>query len=325
MENSIQNVYNKHAEQFLSHCPFQSRSGETRKELISALRTFYIGVQKNKRRIFFMKLGCIIGLNDELEHKLSDLRELGIPTCQLNNWRTENYTDENLKRVQTLCDKYQIEITALWCGWSGPVRWNFYEGQTTLGLVPAAYRYQRMKDLMKGAEFAEKLGVQDVITHCGYLPEDPTCKEYSDIVAALKYLADFYQAHHCNFLFETGQETPVTLLRTIQDIGTDNLGINLDPANLILYGKGNPVDALDVFGSYVRGVHGKDGLYPTDGKHLGKETPLGQGKVNYPAFIARLKEIGYDGAITIEREISGEQQKKDIEAACKMLTRLFQA
>ena len=114
------------------------------------------------------------------------------------------------------------------------------------------------------------------------------------------------------FLFETGQETPVTLRRIIEDIGTGNLGINLDPANLILYGKANPVDALDVFGEYVRGVHGKDGLYPTNGKDLGAETKVGEGKVNYPVFIKRLKEVGYNGAITIEREISGEQQDKDI-------------
>ena len=118
----------------------------------------------------------------------------------------------------------------------------------------------------------------------------------------------------------------MTLLRAMQDIersvGEGTVGINLDPANLILYGKGNPVDALDVFGKYVGGVHGKDGLYPTDGNHLGRETPLGQGKVNYPAFIRRLKEVGYTGPITIEREISGEEQTRDILAAKALLEKL---
>ena len=128
-------------------------------------------------------------------------------------------------------------------------------------------------------------------------------------------------------MFETGQETPVTLKRAIQDIekdlGKGNVGINLDPANLIMYGKANPVDALEVFGEYVRGIHGKDGKYPTDGHYLGEEVPLGQGKVNYPAFIAKLKEVGYEGDITIEREISGEQQKKDIVAAKEILDKLI--
>ena len=130
-----------------------------------------------------------------------------------------------------------------------------------------------------------------------------------------------------NFLFETGQETPVTLKRAIQDIekavGKGNVGINLDPANLIMYGKANPVDALEVFGEYVMGIHGKDGKYPTDGNHLGDEVPLGQGKVNYPAFVAKLKEIGYQGDITIEREISGEEQKKDIRMAKELLDKLI--
>ena len=130
-----------------------------------------------------------------------------------------------------------------------------------------------------------------------------------------------------NFLFETGQETHVTLKRAIQDIekavGKGNEGINLDPANLIMYGKANPVDALEVFGEYVMGIHGKDGKYPTDGHHLGDEVPLGQGKVNYSAFIAKLKEIGYQGDITIEREISGEEQKKDIRMAKELLDKLI--
>ena len=135
---------------------------------------------------------------------------------------------------------------------------------------------------------------------------------YRELLAVLKDIVAYCKKNGQSFLFETGQETPVTLLRTIEDIGRDNVGINLDPANLILYGKGNPVDALDVFAKYVKDFHAKDGLYPTDGKHLGKEVPIGKGKVNFPEFIKRLKELGYDGKLTIEREISGEQQLKDI-------------
>ena len=125
------------------------------------------------------------------------------------------------------------------------------------------------------------------------------------------------------FLFETGQETPVTLRRAIEDIGTGNLGINLDPANLIIYGKANPIDALDVFGEYVRDIHAKDGCYPTNGHELGEEKPLGDGKVNFPMFIKRLKEIGYDGPLTIEREISGDKQIEDIKHAKVLLEELI--
>ncbi len=99
--------------------------------------------------------------------------------------------------------------------------------------------------------------------------------------------------------------------------------VNLDTANLLMYGSGNPVDPLDVIGIYVVQVHGKDGMYPDNGAKLGKEMPLGQGRVNYPLFIEKLKAIGFDGYIIIEREITGEQQRKDIIAAKKILESLI--
>ena len=109
------------------------------------------------------------------------------------------------------------------------------------------------------------------------------------------------------------------MLRPIQAIGMDNVGINFDTANLILYGKANTLDALDVFGQYVMETHIKDGLYPTDGMQLGAETPAGQGKANLPAVIKKLGELGYTGTLTISREISGDQQKKDIAMARDLL------
>ena len=178
-----------------------------------------------------------------------------------------------------------------------------------------------------GAERAERREqvrrIENIVTHVGLLPENPSTTEYYSLVNSLRELANYVKNNGQYFLFETGQETPVTLKRIIEDIGTGNLGINLDPANLILYGKANPVDALDVFGEYVRDVHAKDGKYPTDGKNLGVETPIGEGKVNFPEFVKKLKEVGYNGPLTIEREISGEQQIKDIVASKKYLEELI--
>ena len=115
----------------------------------------------------------------------------------------------------------------------------------------------------------------------------------------------------------------MVLLRAIEDIGLENIGVNLDPANLILYGKGNPVDALDVIGRYVRGVHIKDGCYPTTGRLLGEEKAMGEGKVNFPQLLSGLKSLGYQGALTIEREISGEQQMQDIHKAIALLNQIL--
>ena len=136
---------------------------------------------------------------------------------------------------------------------------------------------------------------------------------------------DVYKRQGQNLLFETGQETPVTMLRCFEDVGTGNLYVNLDPANLILYGKSNPVDALCVFGGYVRGVHAKDGLYPVNGRELGTEVKIGTGRVDFPALVRSLSELGYEGSLTIEREIEGEEQIRDILEAKEYLSGLIAA
>jgi len=181
----------------------------------------------------------------------------------------------------------------------------------------------RVQNPLHGSEFCGHLGVECMATHMGFIPENPNDPEYEKLVVAIRRIAEPMKERGQYLLFETGQETPVTLLRIFEDIGTGNLGVNLDTANLILYGKANPVDALEVFGEFVRDVHAKDGKYPTDGRNLGEETPLGEGKVNFPELIKKLKEIGYDGPLTIEREISGAKQIEDIKAAKQMLEELI--
>jgi sugar phosphate isomerase/epimerase len=158
----------------------------------------------------------------------------------------------------------------------------------------------------------------------GFIPEHPSFPEYRGIVQAIKYIASHCKNHGIFFNFETGQETPVTLMRCIKDIGLDNVGINFDPANLILYGRGNPVDAIDIFGGYIRGVHVKDGDYPTgDFYGLGSEKKVGEGTVNFPVFLPKLLAKGYKGDLYIEREISGEQQIKDIKDTIKYVKNIL--
>ena len=132
------------------------------------------------------------------------------------------------------------------------------------------------------------------------------------MIAILKYIGNKCKEKGLCFLFETGQETPITLLRTIEEIGLDNLGINMDTANLILYGKANSADAITVFGKYVMDTHIKDGHYPTEGKSLGCEVKVGEGEANIPEVVKRLRAVGYKGNYIIEREIKGDQQTRDI-------------
>ena len=261
-----------------------------------------------------MKIGTCVNFTaiSEMEGKFATLRDNGFDSCQLLSWHPATWTDENAAVLNTLTEKYGVTISAFWCGWEGPADWNFYEGQLTLGLVPPEYRQMRIQNLCDGADFAKKLGVNDVITHMGYIPENPYDPNWGGFCIAVRTVARHLKANGQFLLFETGQETPVTMLRCFETVGCDNLGINLDTANVILYGKANPVDALEVFGKYVRNLHAKDGCWPTNGRELGRETAIGQGKVNFKALFAKLHELGYDSWVTIEREIEGGQQLTDI-------------
>lgn len=273
-----------------------------------------------------MNVGIIIPHRggEELRNNFANAAAQGFHHAQLVSWDPRYWTEENAREVSALTKEFDIEITAFWCGWVGPKFWNFTEGPETLGLVPVAFRAERIQNLLDGAAYAKRLGITDVVTHMGFIPENMTDPAWPGVVATVKYLAMSLKRAGQNLLFETGQETPVVLLRLFETVNTGNLFINLDPANLILYGKGNPVDALDVFGKLVRGVHAKDGLYPTNGHDLGEEVKVGDGKVNFPLFLRGLKACGFDGSLTIEREISGEQQIKDILETKDYLTGLIE-
>ena len=266
-----------------------------------------------------LPLGVLVQFSDELEKQISKVQEFGLQSCQLCSWNPALWTESSSENLRKVTAENQVKVTTFWAGWPGPAAWNFIEGPTTIGLVPEAYRGHRVEILKKAADFAASCNLLSVTTHVGFIPEDPNHPDFAHTVEAIREVAEYCEEKGLGFWFETGQETPVTLLRTIEQVGTENLGINLDAANLILYGKGNPVDALDVFGKYVRDVHAKDGLYPTNGTELGQEVPLGEGKVDFPALVSKLKSIGYEGALTIEREITGEQQDADIRKAIALL------
>lgn len=260
------------------------------------------------------KLGVLITLKADLDidAEFKKMKDLDCECCQVTVWDMSLYTDAFAELLRNASKKYDVEISTLWVGWSGPREWNFTGGPMVLGIVPPAYRMKRTEDIIKGADFAVKLGVSRIATHVGFLPENMNDPEYLGVLACLRYIAKECRARGLDFLFETGQETPITLLRFIEEIGLENVGINMDTANLILYGKANSADAITVFGKYVKDTHIKDGLYPTNGKALGKEVKVGEGMANIPEVVRRLQEVGYTGNYIIEREISGEQQTKDI-------------
>ena len=267
-------------------------------------------------------IGVIAGLKPGGE-SLRKVAELGLGCCQLASWKPDIWTDEAASRVRAESEELGVRIAAFWSGYSGRKVWNLVEGPSTLGIVPEDMRAARVEELKRGGDFAKTLGAPATITHLGFIPEEPGDPRFEGVVKAVREIAAYLKQLGLEFWFETGQETPVTMLRLIEQVGTGNLGVNLDPANLILYGKGNPVDALDVFGRYVRNVHVKDGLYPTDPMKLGREVEVGEGRVRFPELVRRLSEVGFAGDYIIEREIGGEGQKEKIAATVEYLQGLL--
>ena len=267
-----------------------------------------------------LRLGLIIGIGKDPDAAMAKVRGLGLPTSQVF---VDDFEMDLVGRLRQALEKHQIEATALVVGGPGKEVWNFYEGPLTIGLVPRETRAARIAHLKKASDFAKQCGITAVQTHCGFIPENPNDPLYKETVAAMREVVAYCQRNGQNFRYETGQETPITLVRAIRDVGFDNQGVNFDLANLILYGKANPVDAVETLAPYIQGIHAKDGVWPTNPRQLGEEVSIGRGKVDFPRIIARLKELKYGGAVTIEREISGPRQLEDVRAAKTYLESLI--
>jgi len=267
-----------------------------------------------------LRLGLIVDMGKDPDAALAKVHELGLPTCQAF---VNEFHGDMAERLTKALEKYAIEATSVVVGGPGKEVWDFYGGPKTIGLVPRETRTVRMVHIKKASDFAKRCGITAVQTHCGFIPENPNDPFYRETVEAMRDVARHCEKNGQNFRYETGQETPITLVRAMRDVGLDNQGVNFDLANLILYGKANPVDAIELLGPYVQGIHAKDGLWPTNPKDLGEEVAIGKGKVDFARIIARLKEMNYQGAVTIEREISGERQMEDVRGAKEYLEKLI--
>ena len=263
-------------------------------------------IKDEEKRTNFL-LGVITPANNP-EEDLKIVRNLGFPTCQLN---IDSYSVQLAKRLSESLIKYSLLPTSLTCMGPGTYKYNFTEGPSTIGLVPRENRPARVERLRHGIEFCKAAGIPAVHAHFGFIPEDPADILYKEFIETMKPVGDYAFNQGIDIYFETGQETPVALLRAITDIGTGNLFVNYDTANLVMYGKSNPVDGLKVIGKYVKSLHAKDGLYPVNPRELGKEVPIPTGEVNFPAIFSLLKNRGFTGHVTIEYEL-GEQNKEYI-------------
>ncbi len=270
-------------------------------------------------------IGIFTSIGAGLGAGLDAVKELGAPTVQLHAPPKNMLGDDaQARRVKDEFGEAGIEVTVMFCGFEGESYADIPTVHKTVGLVPPETRAERLAITKQISDFAKVMEVPALGMHIGAVPEDASDPLYEQVVQTAQEVCDYCQANGQRFHLETGQETVPTLLRFFKDVGRDNLAINFDPANLILYGVAEPIPALKECGQYVKSCHCKDAKWADKpGEEWGAETPLGQGDVGMENFIRTLKEIGYEGPLTIERECPDmEQKKRDIQAAIELLTKL---
>jgi sugar phosphate isomerase/epimerase len=271
-----------------------------------------------------MALGLLVSPFGAPEATIRRVHDLGFSNCFLSlDGYINGFTPDRASQIRGLLTKYELIATTVEVVGPGPLVWNFMRGPSTIGLVPRSTRAARIDALRQVSDFAKLLGVPQVQTHCGFIPENPADPLYPETVTAIRAVAQHCQGNGQYFLMETGQETPTTMSRMIRDVAMPNLAVGLDTANLILYGKANPVDAVDILGPHIRSVHAKDGRWPTDPSELGQEVLIGKGLVDFRTVLTKLHRLGYTGAITIERETSGPQQIEDVREEKLYLERML--
>jgi sugar phosphate isomerase/epimerase len=272
------------------------------------------------------EVGVFASIDAGLGVKLDVAHELGIKTIQLHAPHKAARTPENAAAFVKKLKELGIEITTVFLGFDGESYASIKITAETVGFVPSATRQKRLDEAFGISDFAKLLGVFAIGSHIGFVPHDKTSADYKDVVKTIQLLCNHLKKNGQTLHLETGQEDVDSLLGFINDVETDNLFINFDPANLILYGIGDPIGALKKVGHKVRGVHCKDAnaTTGTPGTDWGSEVPFGTGQINAELFLKTLKEIGYTGALTIEREIPEEpaRQKEEIGQAVKLINDL---
>ena len=253
-----------------------------------------------------MKCGAFLRLKSpsEIEEKLYALKEKSFSCCHLV-YKPEKYTIEDACVIKNAAEKIGVEISALFAGFrDNYTKWNLYSDFKDAGINSKKYGKKRIEYLKQAATFASNVGTKNMLIHAGFVENNPFSSEYLRMVKLVRALSEHLKSLGLNLLLETGGESPIVLKRLIEDVGTGNVFANLDTANLIMYGFGNPTDAAYTLGSYIKSVHIKDGTPPTDTRNLGKECEFGEGFVDFPRVISLLMENSFDGPYIIEREIA---------------------
>jgi L-ribulose-5-phosphate 3-epimerase len=249
-----------------------------------------------------MELGLVFWAERNIGSNLEQLAAFGLSAGQLGV-PPEIVCEVVVEEWASALRDAKVTMTSAVCSYAGEDYSNLATVHETVGFTTESFRAPRIARTKAVSDLARALDILAVSCHIGFIPSDPSEALYDELRDLTRVLCDYCAGNGQNFVLETGQESAEVLLQFIHDVERPNLKVNFDPANMIMYDSGDPLAALTLLSSHVISVHCKDANPPVAGSSLlGSECVLGDGKVNFPAFLQKLKEIKYQGILCIERE-----------------------
>jgi sugar phosphate isomerase/epimerase len=260
-------------------------------------------------------------LPESAEHMARMMEELGLKKLQLG--LVPHRDDVGiLDGVPEALERVGARIVSGMFGTVGEDYSTMETIKVTGGIIPDAH-WEANQEVARGAAArARRFGLSAVMFHAGFLPHDMDSVEFRKLADRIETMAAVFSAEALDLLFETGQETADDLWAFFDHMegrGVSNIGINFDPANMILYNKGEPIEALRKLLPRVKSIHVKDAIRSTTLGQWGTDVPVGEGQVDWRAFIEVLAEGGYTGDMHIERE-AGDERMADARKAIDVIT-----
>jgi sugar phosphate isomerase/epimerase len=275
------------------------------------------------RQIDALEIGVMFWADRD---RLAEIASLGVRCGQLGVAGSTEVDGTFVKDWKAALEEHQFALATVFCAYNGESYADAATVQRTVGFIPRESRAEREARTLEVSDAAAQIGVRSVATHVGFVPHDPSDPDYVAVRDMVRRVCDRAARNHQTFALETGQEPAHVLLKFFENVARPNLRINFDPANMILYGTGDPVEAFRLLAPHVVSVHCKDGDWPPKDQPgaLGSERPLGQGSVGIERFVQALKDGGYRGILSIEREAENQQERiADIRMAIGLLRRIM--
>lgn len=260
------------------------------------------------------EVGIFFWVEPDAQAALQAVKKCGVVSGQLGVDGTVVLNEATAQAWREALAAEDFHLWTVFAAYTGESYDDIPTVERTVGFIPRDTRAEREVRTKQVIEFGAALGVKSFGCHVGYIPHDKSHPDYVGVRDMVRRIADFAASHGMSYCLETGQEPAAQLLEFFKDVDRPNVKINFDPANMVLYGSGEPVAAFRLLRDHVISVHGKDGDWPDAAApgSLGTERLLGEGSVNIPNFMAALKETGYTGSICVESGVHGEANRWEV-------------